>query len=372
MAADQGQRRRECASLNQPGQIMSSGKLQLGPMSQNTQQSSGGSASGSYEQVRMLDGDVYSNGTELYMDNITSDRYAPRPDIYGQEQVATPKDHVNISQLGGARGSYILSQIATPKEQPLHFAGKYGGIIGYNKPQKAEQYGGQPGYDFYLPPAHLEPSQGGLGYGSWDHREYDMYHEGRGCGNESINSTVDGDSIDDIDDLVGPDGTLPPANKRDPIYTAISGLKWKAKSKKWVVRWDNPITNRRVYKYFSGIRYGFMGAHKRAKYYLEFLNASVGRLDAPSIGNPFCRRTEGPPKGKPNKGLIRKLISRSRAEMMQKPGPAAYGYGCQTPCSHPMDYDDRGATPVHDRPMYSYGSSVNDPYTLMDAAAAGY
>lgn len=130
------------------------------------------------------------------------------------------------------------------------------------------------------------------------------------------NSTIDGESIvDDMDEPVGPDGTVPPVNKRDPIYTAISGLKWKAKSKKWVVRWDNPVTNRRVYKYFSGTRYGFMGAHKRAKYYLEFLNASVGRIPTPSSGNPFCRRTEGPPKGKTNKGLLRKVSKPFPAEL---------------------------------------------------------
>ncbi|EAN31954.1 AP2 domain protein [Theileria parva strain Muguga] len=118
------------------------------------------------------------------------------------------------------------------------------------------------------------------------------------------NSTIENDSVSDVDCT---DGTNPPANRSDPIYTAISGLKWKSKSKKWVVRWDNPITNRRVYKYFSGTRYGFLGAHKRAKYYLEFLNASVGKIQNTSPGNPFCRRTEGPPKGKQNKSLIRKM-----------------------------------------------------------------
>ncbi|XP_953246.1 uncharacterized protein TA10940 [Theileria annulata] len=118
------------------------------------------------------------------------------------------------------------------------------------------------------------------------------------------NSTIENDSVSDVDCT---DGTNPPANRSDPIYTSISGLKWKSKSKKWVVRWDNPITNRRVYKYFSGTRYGFLGAHKRAKYYLEFLNASVGKIQNTTPGNPFCRRTEGPPKGKQNKSLIRKL-----------------------------------------------------------------
>ncbi|KAK2194638.1 AP2-ERF domain [Babesia duncani] len=131
-------------------------------------------------------------------------------------------------------------------------------------------------------------------------------------GNMSGNSTIDGESIVGEDEPMGPDGSIPPQNKRDPIYTAVSGLKWKAKSKKWVVRWDNPTTNRRVYKYFSGTRYGFLGAHKRAKYYLEFLNASVGKCKAPSANNPFCRRTEGPPKGKTNKGLLRKVQGSSR------------------------------------------------------------
>ncbi|AFZ81304.1 hypothetical protein BEWA_007130 [Theileria equi strain WA] len=177
------------------------------------------------------------------------------------------------------------------------------------------------------------------------------------------NSTIDGASIDDMDELIGPDGTLPPVNKRDPIYTAVSGLKWKAKSKKWVVRWDNPVTNRRVYKYFSGTRYGFMGAHKRAKYYLEFLNASVGRIPAPSSGNPFCRRTEGPPKGKTNKGLLRKMVKPFSMESLQ------VGDHQSIPSQQSVDIDPRvfphGTSEMYNSEMNGMrylGSSAKNPW----------
>ncbi|CCF75482.1 hypothetical protein BmR1_04g06425 [Babesia microti strain RI] len=148
----------------------------------------------------------------------------------------------------------------------------------------------------------------------------------------STNSTIDGDSpLAESDVSITPDGTRAPANRRDPIYTAVPGLKWKSKSKKWVVRWDNPITNRRVYKYFSGQRYGFIGAHKRAAYYLEFLNASVGKGTVSSGENPFCRRNEGPPKGKSNKGLQRKYRQGSH-------------YQNRTACNKPSDYQYSNAS----------------------------
>ncbi|BAM41951.1 conserved hypothetical protein [Theileria orientalis strain Shintoku] len=127
--------------------------------------------------------------------------------------------------------------------------------------------------------------------------------------NKNMHDSISDRMINAIDMNDNEADIRPPPNRSDPIYTSISGLKWKSKSKKWVVRWDNPITNRRVYKYFSGNRYGFLGAHKRAKFYLEFLNASVGKINSTTPGNPFCRRTEGPPKGKTNKSLIRKYYS---------------------------------------------------------------
>ncbi|ORM39984.1 uncharacterized protein BXIN_1256 [Babesia sp. Xinjiang] len=345
---------------------MSASGLQMGPMGQNTQENSL-SCSGSYDHRQMLDGPVYSNNTEIYAEGMGTDPFNRMQGCYGQDRIATPKEHLNIAQLAGARGSFILNQIGDPKEPSVHFGhSKHGCLFGYNKVPKGDQFGFQGECDFYLPPAaHADLSQPGLVYNDWNPRDYALYHDNRVCGNDSVNSTVDGDSVEDFDDLVGPDGTAPPANKRDPIYTAISGLKWKAKSKKWVVRWDNPITNRRVYKYFSGVRYGFMGAHKRAKYYLEFLNASVGRLDTPTVGNPFCRRTEGPPKGKANKGLIRKLMNRNRAELMFKPGQVVYGYNSQTPYIPPTGLDDQ-PTPSVGRPTYRYGSSMNDPFCLMD------
>ncbi|GFE53312.1 hypothetical protein BaOVIS_007160 [Babesia ovis] len=315
---------------------MATSGLQMGSMGSNTQQENNMSCANSYDTRQGLEGPVYSNSTEIYVDGIGTDPFNRVQSCFAQDRIATPREHLNIAQLAGARGSFILNQIADPKESVVHYGpAKHGCIFAYNRVQKPGQFGFQGECDFYLPPGgHNELSQSGLVYNDWNTRDYGLYHENRVCGNDSVNSTVDGDSVEDLDDLVGPDGTLPPANKRDPIYTAISGLKWKAKSKKWVVRWDNPITNRRVYKYFSGVRYGFMGAHKRAKYYLEFLNASVGRLDTPSVGNPFCRRTEGPPKGKANKGLIRKLLSRNRPDIMFKPSQGiGLRKGCQIPFS---------------------------------------
>lgn len=316
----------------------------------------------------------YVHATDVYIDRTAGDTFTGRRDAYDQEHVATPKDQFTMAQLAGSKGSFTFSHIGDLKDPSTQYtAAKYGGMIGYAKLPKAEEFPFTQGCDFYLgPPAVPGHAQGDISYNNWQPREFSLYQENRLGGNDSVNSTVDGDSVDDVDDSIGPDGTQPPANKRDPIYTAISGLKWKAKSKKWVVRWDNPITNRRVYKYFSGIRYGFMGAHKRAKYYLEFLNASVGRLDAPSIGNPFCRRTEGPPKGKANKGLMRKLMNKNRVESMIKPVAMAYGYNENLPYSHHVGYNIGTPSATCDQPKYAYGSSINDPYCLMDSGIGGY
>eukprot|EP00371_Babesia_bovis_P003186 XP_001611833.1 hypothetical protein [Babesia bovis T2Bo] len=347
---------------------MATSGLQMGPISQNTQQENIMGRASSYDPRQAVDGPVYSNNTELYVDGMVNDPYNGMQGLYAQDRIATPKDHLSIAHLAGPRGSFILNQIADPKESGIHYAPpKHGCLIGYNKLRKPGQYGYQNECDLYLPQgAHSDLSQSGIIYNDWDPRDYAMYQDNRGSGNDSVNSTVDGDSVEDIDDLIGPDGTLPPANKRDPIYTAISGLKWKAKSKKWVVRWDNPITNRRVYKYFSGVRYGFMGAHKRAKYYLEFLNISVGRLDTPSVGNPFCKRTEGPPKGKENKGLMRKLLNRNRPEIVLKSNPVIYGYPGQQSYGPPLEYAEQQMQEINSRPVYRYGSRMDDPFCLMD------
>ncbi|UKK02808.2 hypothetical protein MACK_002905 [Theileria orientalis] len=153
--------------------------------------------------------------------------------------------------------------------------------------------------------------------------------------NKSMHDSISGRVSNSIDINDNEADIRPPLNRSDPIYTSISGLKWKSKSKKWVVRWDNPITNRRVYKYFSGNRYGFLGAHKRAKFYLEFLNASVGKINSTTPGNPFCRRTEGPPKGKTNKSLIRKYYSNN---FIQYPDYINNNYVLNGNHSHPPNY----------------------------------
>ncbi|CDR96809.1 hypothetical protein, conserved [Babesia bigemina] len=374
MAADKGTGRRDASSNNNEDRMVPSALLQSADTHETRLHDKGRSRSGAYDHRQRLEGDVYSNDTELYMEPLASGQFSTIQDIYGQDHVATPKGRPNVPPMGSEDGSFLMNRIADHKEQALHYAaGKYGHLMGYNKPPKADQFGFPVGGDFYLPPpAQTAPSQPEISFTSWNPRDFSMYQLRAVCGNDSGNSTVDGESVEDSDEMVGPDGTMPPANKRDPIYTAISGLKWKAKSKKWVVRWDNPITNRRVYKYFSGLRYGFMEAHKRAKYYLEFLNASVGRLEAPSVGNPFCRRIEGPPKGKANKGLMRKLMNRNRTDAIFKPSNMMYGYHAQAPYSNPMKFETPRESNTPEQPMYRFGSSMNDPYCLAEATASGY
>ncbi|GBE58883.1 AP2 domain transcription factor AP2VIII-2 [Babesia ovata] len=374
MGTDKGTGRREPSANSNADQNAANALLQNVATHESRRQEKGRSGTGSYDHRQHLEGDVYSNGTELYMESLGNDQFLTIQDIYGQDHVATPKGHTNLSQIGSESGSFLLNQGGDHKEQVLHYAAdKYGPMVAYSKPQKAAHFGYTVGGDFYLPPpAQTAPSQPEISFTSWNPRDFSMYQHNTFLGNDSGNSTIDGDSVEDAEELVGPDGTMPPANKRDPIYTAISGLKWKAKSKKWVVRWDNPITNRRVYKYFSGIRYGFMEAHKRAKYYLEFLNASVGRLEAPSVGNPFCRRIDGPPKGKANKGLIRKLMTRNRAEIMFKNNHVMYGYNGHPPYSNTMKFDVPHDSNAQEQPMYRLGSSMNDPYCIAEATTSGY
>ncbi|KAK1444519.1 AP2 [Babesia gibsoni] len=346
--------------------------IDVQPKAPQTKTKSSGAAP--FDPRMLMENDIYSHGTELYVDLPLDENYTVRQDAYGQEHAATPKEHFNMAQLPGSKGSYMFNNINELKDPAAQYAAaKYGGVMGYTKLPKVHNYGFPQGGEFYLGPPLQAGQQGDLAYNDWHPRVYSMYNDSHIGGNDSINSTVDGDSVDDIDESIGADGTLPPPNKRDPIYTAVSGLKWKAKSKKWVVRWDNPITNRRVYKYFSGVRYGFMGAHKRAKYYLEFLNASVGRLDAPSVGNPFCRRTEGPPKGKTNKGLIRKLMNKGRPENIVKVASPIYGYSDSGAYQENMEYarSNSSATMDH-QPKYIHGSSMDDPYCPMDGVVDGY
>lgn len=371
MTSEQGQESRDHFAVNANRQLRHFQKYQVDGHSQVTQHENNKAGAEPFDPRLFLDKDVYSHGTELYVDRPSNESYGVRQDSYNHDQAPTPKDQFTMAQLTGSKAQFMFADINDLKDPVAQYAAaKYGNMMQYNKLAKAEEFEFPQAGEFYLGPP-VPAAQQDVSY-NWQARAYPMYQDARLGGTESINSTVDGDSVDDIDETIGPDGTHPPANKRDPIYTAISGLKWKAKSKKWVVRWDNPITNRRVYKYFSGVRYGFMGAHKRAKYYLEFLNASVGRLEAPSVGNPFCRRTEGPPKGKTNKGLMRRLMNRGRNEALVK-SPMMYAYKPMMPYHGNMEYAQCvPSSPYDQQPKYSYGSSMKDPYCLENGVIGGY